>query len=212
MRRTREAHGRQDERAGTAEEPSPEEDGGRAREPDAEADTEDDESLRRRDAWWTEEHDRHAKEVARIDEAARPLGRIEIDPDEVIDARAMCELGRTSQLEPVQIDSRVERMDEEDRIPESEYGLLVETKVRIVDGKLAEQEATTMLSAGWLAVQRNQIEAVAEAIEKTGMSSAQAIAITMMIVAAQIGEYRMRDLIESMAQGTEVPTNRRETR
>ena len=68
-----------------------------------------------------------------------------------------------------------------------------------------------MLSAGWIAVQRDQVEAIAETIDRTGISSAQAIAIVMMLVGKHIGECRMRDLTETMSQTTEVPTGRAPT-
>ena len=148
------------------------EDAGAMAEPNEKPDGEDEESLRRLDEWLTEEHDRCANAIERLDEAAKPLGRIEIDSREVIDAQAMRELGWTSQMEPVEIDSRIERIDDEDNIPASEYGLLVETKVRVVAGKAPPQETADMLSAGWIAVQRDQVEAVAEAVGRTQISSA----------------------------------------
>ena len=46
---------------------------------------------------------------------------------------------------------------------------------------------------------------MAEAIEQTEISTVQATAILMMIVMARIGERRMRDLMETMTQATEVP-------
>ena len=60
-------------------------------------------------------------------------------------------------------------------------------------------------------MQRDQIEAVAEAIDRAGISSVQVIAIVMMMVGARIGEYRMRDLIETMSQTTEMPTGQTQT-
>ena len=171
-------------------------------EPEAESD--DEESLRRLDEWLTKEHDQIANEWERVNEAAKPLGKIEVDPDQAIDAASMSELGRASQLEPVQIDSRIEGMDDEDNMPESEYGVLAETKVRIVGEKIAERETQSMLNGGWIAVQRDQFEAVAETISRTGISSVQAIATAMMLVGKRIGECRMRDLMETMSQTTEV--------
>ena len=68
-----------------------------------------------------------------------------------------------------------------------------------------------MLRGKWLIVQRDQLDAVAETIDKTGINSTQAIAIVMILVGARIGERRMRDLIETMSQMTEVPTRGRQT-
>ena len=150
--------------------------------------------------------DRCAINMERIDEAAEPLGRIEIDHGEVLDTEAMIELGRASQCGPVNIDNRVERMDDNDQMPESEYGLLVETNVKIVEGTMEPKETADRLSAGWVVVQHDQLEAMAETINRTRISSSQATAIVMMLVGARIGENRMRDLIETMSQTTEVPT------
>ena len=75
-----------------------------------------------------------------------------------------------------------------------------------MDGTIAEQETADLLSAGWIAVERDQIEAVAQTIDKSRINSVQAVAIVMMLVAERIGECRMRDLIETMTQVTEVPS------
>ena len=212
MGRTREKHDKQGEGAGTAEGPTPEEDASATPEPDEESDADDEHSLHRLDEWMTREHDRCANDWERMNEAAEPLGRVEFGPDEVIDARAMSELGRTSQMGPVRIDSRLERMDDEDNIPESEYRLLEESRVRIVEVKLEEHETSKMLNRGWIAVERDQLEAVAATIEKKRINSAQAIAAVMMIIGARIGECRMRDLTETMSQTTEVPSRGRPSR
>ena len=211
MGRVVEEHDIGDERPGAAGETPGDEDGHGMRSTDEEPDADDEESLRRLEERLTKEHDRIAHMWERVNDAARPLGKIEIDPDQVIDARSMSELGRTSQLEPVQIDSRIERMDDEDNIPESEYGSLDEAKVRIVEGKIAEMEIAGMLNGGWIAVQRDQIEAIASTIDRTGINSAQAVAIIMVLVGTRIGECRMRDLIETMSQTTEVPTGQTQT-
>ena len=81
-----------------------------------------------------------------------------------------------------------------------------EAKVRTIDEVLGAEEAAKMAGRGWIAVQRDQIEAIGKAIDETGVSSTQAIAIMMMIVGARIGERRMRDLVETMSEMTEVPT------
>ena len=115
MGRTDEEHHGGDERAEAAG----------AMPEDEKADADDQESLDRLDDRLTKEHDRIANDAERLDEAAKPLGRIEIDPGEVLGAQATREMGRTSQMEEVNIDSRIERMDDEDNLPRSEYGLLV---------------------------------------------------------------------------------------
>ena len=211
MAQGEEKHEDQQKRPQRPREPRLGEDTGTTAETEEEPDGEE-ESLRRLDAWMNQEHDRFAQDMERLDEAAKPLGRIEIDSREVIDAHAMRELGRASQMEPVEIDSRIERMDDDDNVPASEYGLLVETKVRVVKGKITPQETAEMLSAGWIAVQRDQLEAVAEAVDRTRISSAQALAILMTLVGTRIGEHRMRDLMETMSQTTEVPTRQMPTR
>lgn len=198
MGRSGEEHDRRDE-------PTPEEDTDDTPGTDEVPDSEDDESSDRLDAWLMQELDRSANDIERLDEAAKPLGRVNMDPGMVIKAEEMRELGRAGQLGPVQIDNRMERMDDEDAIPKSEYGLFAETKIRIVEATLTEQETADLLSAGWIAVQRDQLKAIAETIDGTGINSVQAIAIVMMLVGKQIGEYRIRDLMETMTQVTEVP-------
>ena len=64
-------------------------------ESDEEPDADDEESLRRLDAWLTREHDRCANDMERLDEAAVPLGRIAIDSDEVIDAAGDVRAGQS---------------------------------------------------------------------------------------------------------------------
>ena len=201
---------KRDEDRPEAGEPAPRDDARTTPQADEGSDTDDEESLSRLGDWVTRELDRCANDAERLKEAAMPLGRIKIEPGEAIDAKAMNELDRTNHGGPLQIDSRVEAMDDDDNIPESEYFPMEETRVQVVEGKLGPREITKMLRGKWLIVQRDQLDAVAETIDKTGINSAQAIAIVMMLVGARIGERRMRDLIETMSQMTEVQTRGRQ--
>ena len=156
--------------------------------------------------WVKQELDRLKNEDERMREAAEPIGTIEVEPGAVVDTALMTAHRSADQWVRPKIDSRLEAMDENDRIPESEHEWAEEAKVRVIDEVLGAEEAARIAGRGWIAVQRDQVEAIGRAIDETGVSSAQAIAIMMMIVGARIGERRMRDLVETMSEVTEVPT------
>ena len=157
--------------------------------------------------WVTRELDRHMYEHQRMEEASEPIGAIKVKPEAVLEAVAITNPELATLRERPKIDSRLEAKGEQDVMPESEYAWAEESKVRVIDDVLAKEESADVMGMGWIAVQRDQVEALGQAIDETGVSSAQAIAIVMMIVGARIGERRMRDMTETMSQATEIPTD-----
>ena len=158
------------------------------------------------DDWVTRELDRHMYEHQRMEEASEPIGAVKVDPEAVLEAVAIMEPELATLCEQARIDSRLEAKGEEEVMPESEYAWAEESKVRVIEELLSKAESADAMGMGWIAVQRDQVEAIGQAINDTGVSSAQAIAIMMMIVGARIGERRMRDLVETISQATEIPT------